>query len=274
LLDLARRNGDRFPHRDDWLGVVAVGEHGRHVGRASTSLALGLDERWSWSTDRWDAFDDVREGFVPIQFEGTIEGPAGASEPPALLVAVNGVVAGVGTQIAGTDPGRWTFSTIVAEELFERGANAVELIVADPTRNGAYLAVSGERDATMTVRTDAAGGLTAVLVGREELDVVPADARQLEVDKAYTDGRTVVVDGWATDTDLDRAPKDVALIVDGRRVSTGVDPYPALAEPTGQLADWGFRLSVPDSAVGGATSGTVLALFDGVAVATPVDWSD
>ena len=274
LFALARRNHDRFPYRDDWLGVTAVGDHGDAVGQATTSLDIGPDEGWSWSTDRAAAFDGVADGFVPIQFDGTLHGPAGAAEPEGVLVAVNGTVAGVGTQITPSGDHSWSFSTIVAEELFQPGANDVEVLLADPNDAGRYIAAAGGRGDSLTVETDSEGLPTSVRARGDVLDVVPTDHRRLEIDAAFTDGRTITVDGWATDTSENRAPEDVVLVVGGRPVSSGVDPYPALAEPTGPLADWGFRLSVPDAAVGGTTRGAVVAVFDGAAVAVPVTWSD
>jgi hypothetical protein len=272
LLDLARRNHERFPYRDDWLGVVALGDHGAEVGRQVSSLDVGPDAGWTWATDRWAAFDDVGDGFVPIQFTGTVSGPGGSLEPDAILVAVNGTVAGVGMRVTGAADDSWTFSTIVAAELFRTGANAVELLVRDPRGTSDYTPVAGARDATMDVVVDEGGRPTSVVTGGAEIEILGADDRRVEIDDAFTDGRTLIVDGWAADTDVDEAPTDIALIVDGRRVSAGVDPYPALAEPTGPLAEWGFRLSVPAGAVEAATEGTVLAVFDDVAVAVAVSW--
>ncbi|MEL7210052.1 MAG: sulfatase-like hydrolase/transferase, partial [Actinomycetota bacterium] len=185
LLELARRNHDRFPHRDDWLGVVAVGQHGVHVGEDVDDLDPDPGAGWSWSTDRATDFERVEEGFVPIQFTGALSGPAGLDEPSVLL-AVNGTVAGVGTQVTeGDEDGSWTFSTIVAPELFELGSNDVELLVEDPEDPDSFLLVPADGAADWTVERDGDGRPESVRLGDEVLPVV-ADGddedRRLHVD--------------------------------------------------------------------------------------------
>jgi hypothetical protein len=236
-------------------------------------LSVGQGDGWTWTTDRSEAFAEVGEGYVPIQFDGAVTGPSGAPAPEAILIAVNGTVAGTGTRITEQGPGSWTFSTIVAEELFRTGANTVEALVVDPSGDHDYLSVPDDRVGPTTVLFDDRGQPVSVRAGDREVEIVPADGRQVEIDAAFTDGRTLVIDGWSADTNRDRLPSDILLVVDGDRVSAGVEPYPALAEPTGELAQWGFRLSVPESAVTGSGDGIVLAVFEDGAVATPVSWT-
>lgn len=273
LLALARRNHRRFPHGDDWLGLVAVGPLGAEVGRPVADLELGDGEGWTWTTDRAGAFDEVGDGFVPIQFDGRVEGPAATPDPAGFLVAVNGTVAGVGVDITADGPGAWTFTTIVAEELFVPGENIVTLYAPDPAGGTGHVPVAGELDPLTTVETGADGEPTTVRRDGEPLALVPADHRQVVVESAFTDGQTVVVEGWAGDTDLDRRPVDIVLLVDGERVNDGVAPHPTGIDPSAEVEHWGFRVTAQATTVGAATNGILVAVFEDGAVALAVDWA-
>ena len=271
LMALARRNHERFPHGDDWFAAVATGPAGMWVGGPTTALDTSSTGGWSWSTDRQAAFAEVGDGFVPVQFSGEVTGPAGAGQPAAILVAVNGTVAGVGTRITEDADQTWTFKTILAEEAFVTGANTVEVFITENDGDGSFVAATGSQPVPVTFSVDADGTLTTVRRGESDIRVVDGAMGRMAVEAAFTDGRAVLVDGWAADTSADRAPLDIALVVDGVRVSTAVEPYPALAEPEGNLATSGFRLSIPDSGVVG-TNGVVVAVFEDMAVTVPVDW--
>ena len=133
LLDIAVRRREEFPYGDDWLGLAAVGDNGDVVGRAvgGEGLPVGDPSTFTVTIDQADEFASLptADGEMPFGMAGTVHGDA---EPPELVVAINGQVAGV---LGGYRPvgGGWSFMGYVAD-LYDAGAN--DVAVYEVTRDG------------------------------------------------------------------------------------------------------------------------------------------
>ena len=130
-LDIAARRGQQFPQGDDWIGLAAVGDNGDLVGRDLTEFEVGENSDYTATIDQRDEFAELPTdaGEMPFAISGTVVGP---DEPPELLVAVNGRLAGV---IGGYTPngGGWTFIGYLAD-LYRPGSN--DVVVYEARRSG------------------------------------------------------------------------------------------------------------------------------------------
>jgi hypothetical protein len=129
---IAARRREDFPYGDDWMALAAVGDNGDLVGTPVADLAIGDSSEWRATLDQADLFDHLPtdDGELPFVLAGTVRG--GSSEPPELLAAVNGTLAGVvGGYRRGGDG--WAFTGYVAD-LYVAGRNDVALYEA--TRDG------------------------------------------------------------------------------------------------------------------------------------------
>jgi len=124
LLGVVRRHAADFPHGWDWTALAAVGEHGAIVGRPLADLDVGAPSALRWAPANEAAFGSVPNaaGEAPQLVTGTVTAPGGV-EPPALVIVVNGTVAGVtgGYERRGED---WSFSSMLGPVL-RRGANQI-----------------------------------------------------------------------------------------------------------------------------------------------------
>ncbi len=146
-------HADDFP-RGGWLGVAAVGEFGALVGTPQGDLAASGTEDgsagagWSVHLDQAEAFEsiDLTAGLVPLRVTGTLRLPPGVEAPPEeVLVVLNGTVAGVGGGWSVAEGGGFSFSALLADELFVEGRNRWQVLVPDPAgAPGSFLAVSQE----------------------------------------------------------------------------------------------------------------------------------
>ena len=77
------------------MALAAVGDNGDLVGTAVADLEIGDPSEWRATLDQADLFDDLPtdDGELPFVLAGTVTG--GSSEPPELVAAVNGTIAGV-----------------------------------------------------------------------------------------------------------------------------------------------------------------------------------
>jgi hypothetical protein len=127
VLDIARRRGEAFPYGDDWIALAAVGDNGDLVGRKVDEIELGADSAFTATIDQRAEFADLPtdDGEMPFAVSGKARGP---DEPPELLVAVNGELAGV---IGGYAPdgAGWTFIGYLAD-LYRDGSNDVAIYEA------------------------------------------------------------------------------------------------------------------------------------------------
>ena len=128
VLEIAARRAEEFPHGDDWTALAAVGAHGDLVGARVADLTVGSPSAWRARLDQAALLDDLPtdDGELPLVLAGSVDAATGdTEEPPELLAAVNGRIAGV---VGGYRAGRggWLFNGYVAD-LYRDGANEVEL---------------------------------------------------------------------------------------------------------------------------------------------------
>jgi hypothetical protein len=122
---IAERRADDFPGGDGWAALAAVGEHADLVGTAVDEPSLGQPSRLRVELAQADELAELPtdDGELPFVLAGTVTGTS--SEPPELLVAVNGTVAGVAGGYEPDGDG-WTFGAFVGD-VFRDGANDVAL---------------------------------------------------------------------------------------------------------------------------------------------------
>lgn len=125
LFEVVQRHATDFPHGWDWTALAAVGEHGALVGTSLDDLEVGAPSRLSWLPDNAGSLASLptEHGQAPQLITGVIREPDG-SEPPPLVIAANGTVAGVTGGYDRTEAG-WTFSSVLGPYLV-RGANQVD----------------------------------------------------------------------------------------------------------------------------------------------------
>ena len=102
-------------------------------GGPSAIASVGDSER-TWTTDQRDRLADWRpdaDGLAPMLLASVLRGDGPV--PDAAVVVVNGRVAGVAGDFSEGDGGV-TFNALISEEILERGANDVVLLL--PTRSG------------------------------------------------------------------------------------------------------------------------------------------
>jgi hypothetical protein len=132
VVEIAAGRTRDFPHGDDWTALAAIGEHGDLVGTDVADHAVGEPSELHATLDQADLFDDLptAAGTEPFVVAGEVHDTA--TEPPELVVALNGTIAGVvgGYRPDGTD---WAFNGYVAD-FFESGSNEVALY--EVTRDG------------------------------------------------------------------------------------------------------------------------------------------
>jgi hypothetical protein len=131
VLDIARKRAEEFPYGDDWIALAAVGPNGDLVGREVADVPLGTPSEFTVSIDQQSEFAQVpsRDLELPYAISGRVDGPA---QPPELLAAINGRIAGV---IGGYRPAGegWEFIGYLAD-LYRLGHN--EVAVYEVSRSG------------------------------------------------------------------------------------------------------------------------------------------
>jgi hypothetical protein len=129
---IAARRHDDFPYGDDWMALAAVGDNGDLVGTPVADLEVGDPSVRRAVLDQADLFDALPtdDGELPFVLAGTVTG--GSSEPPELVAAVNGTIAGVVGGYRRSGDG-WAFTGYVAD-LYVAGRN--EVVLYEVTRAG------------------------------------------------------------------------------------------------------------------------------------------
>jgi hypothetical protein len=139
---IAERRSADFPLGDDWTALAGVGDNGDLVGTRVDDLEIGDASEWRATLDQAELFDALPtdEGELPFVLVGSVtrdspdppEPNQPELEPPELVAAVNGTIAGVvgGYRRSG---GRWAFTGYVAD-LYVAGRNDVRLY--DVSRDG------------------------------------------------------------------------------------------------------------------------------------------
>jgi sulfatase-like protein len=135
LVEVVERRAEDFPYGDDWLALAAVGENGDLVGRRVDELSVGTPSRYRATLRQQRMLRDLpsRRGMMPYVLVGDLTaGDGSKDEPPELLAAVNGTLAGV---VGGYKPdgAGWVFAGYVAD-FYRPGANEVSLY--EVTRDG------------------------------------------------------------------------------------------------------------------------------------------
>jgi hypothetical protein len=125
VLAIAARRAEQFPKGDDWVALAAVGENGDLVGRKVGALTVGEPSTYTATLAQQALFSDLptADGTEPFVLDGTARG--GSTEPPELLAAINGRIAGVVGGYRPTANG-WNFTGYVAD-FYREGANEVTL---------------------------------------------------------------------------------------------------------------------------------------------------
>jgi hypothetical protein len=123
-LAIAARRAAEFPYGDDWTAIAAVGPLGDLVGNDVSSHSVGAPSRFEAALADADLFADLPtpSGQLPFVLHGTI---TGETDPPEMVAAVNGRIAGVigGYRPSGTG---WEFIGYVAD-FYRDGSNEVEI---------------------------------------------------------------------------------------------------------------------------------------------------
>ena len=136
-LDIAARHAADVGG-DDWDGLAAVGIGRDLVGQRVADLATGEPSELTWAPDDEDVFGSLptEDGRMPYLIGATVTAPDGG-QPPEILVAVNGTIAGVaGTHVHGDDG--WRAFGVMAP-YFRDGANTVEAFEVESTDLGPVL---------------------------------------------------------------------------------------------------------------------------------------
>ncbi len=135
VIEIARQRAEDFPYGDGWTALAAVGENGDLVGRRVDEFSVGRPSRYGASLRQQWILRDLpsRGGEMPYVLVGTAAAHDGSKDqPPELLAAVNGTLAGV---VGGYRPDRggWAFAGYVAD-FYHLGAN--DVVLYEVTRDG------------------------------------------------------------------------------------------------------------------------------------------
>jgi hypothetical protein len=123
---------------EDWVGLAGVGVHRELVGEEVSAFDVGRPSAYGVNLRRDADLSDLPtpDGEVPFVVRGWVTAPDGSrDEPPELLVAVNGRLAGVigGYERDGT---RWEFDAYVAD-FYQRRANELRVYEVGEGDDGA-----------------------------------------------------------------------------------------------------------------------------------------
>jgi hypothetical protein len=112
LFTAAEHQQSYLPYGEDWVAMAAIGPYGGLVGTPVSGYEVGEPSAMSWSLDDRPSLDDpsLTGGAVPVLMTGTVH--ATTNEPPDLIVALDGTIAGtIGAQDRAGDG--WAFSGIL-----------------------------------------------------------------------------------------------------------------------------------------------------------------
>lgn len=262
LFDQVERNHAWVPDQSSWVGVAGAGASGNLVGEPAASLHITESQEVKWSLDLGASLDDVDRdsGIVQTYLTGRIEVPDGLAGDQ-LLIVVNGTVAGTGYILADS-PSGGALRALIAEDLVEEGANEVEILVG----SGSGEWVAGSPDVLTLELSDAEG---------RALELSNEGSRRVQVDDVAPTADGWVIEGWAADVTRKVTPETVYVFVGERLVEFGP---PDLENrnvvrwfESEELLVSGFSFEIPaDEVPEGVEQVTVVAEFDGVAVADPV----
>ncbi len=267
LRRVVQRNEQRFGRDPGWRGVFAAGDRGGVVGEQVADLPTTGSTDLAWSIDQEDALAavDPSSGFVPLLVSGRLVGPSGTRLPDALLIAVNGTVAGTGGgyRVAGDTT---TFNALLAESAMRPGRNEVQVLIPSGRGTATTYAIAEHVDGPTYALRDGHlvpdGGGPAIAVNPQ------TRAQRLEVESAFEDGQTLALKGWAADTDEDTLADAVLVFVDGEQVGTASrEERPDLVPRLGDdLTQAGFESVISAERAPRGSDLEVVALFGDRAV--------
>ncbi|MBL8777991.1 MAG: sulfatase-like hydrolase/transferase [Acidimicrobiales bacterium] len=136
VMEVVERDHEYLPNGDDWLGVFGQGEYADLVGEDVEDLDVRGGSGRTWTNDQQERLADWQpdaDGLAPMLLASSLEADGGAV-PDGGVVVVNGRVAGVAGDFHEGDDGRIAFNALISEEILQRGANDVVLLL--PTRSG------------------------------------------------------------------------------------------------------------------------------------------
>ena len=124
LFDLVDRHVAQVPNGEDWTGLAAVGEHADMVGTPLADYEVGGESDLRWAADGEAEFDSLptADGRTPQVLNGSVQA-SDDERPPALVVSVNGTIAGVIDGYYRSGSG-WRFSSVLGPFLRD-GANEI-----------------------------------------------------------------------------------------------------------------------------------------------------
>ncbi len=254
-LAAAARNAAWFPHGTGWRGLAAPGAAGALVGSEVDGLELEADAGIA-TTDVDASVVDRSTGYAPLLIPIAVE-PAGEM-PQRVLVAVDGIIAGVGLPVQD-EPG--LFRAILDPGLLPDGAHTLRVFAWNDDGVGELTLQAGSR-----LERTPEGWMVAGQVLTEE----PSSATRLGfVEQVSTDGPVMAVSGWAADLDRRQSPQFVAL-VDGDTVlsvDTALTTRSDVANEHGEdVAQAAFSMRGPAS-----DGAEVVVVFEDSTLTLPAD---
>lgn len=262
LFQQVERNHVWVPDQTSWVGVAGAGPYSDLIGVDAGSLDLVESEDVTWSLDEGASLADVHleDGIVQTFLTGRIELPENIASDE-LIILVNGRVAGTGYLLRDSETGG-AIRALISEEFVTEGHNEIDVLVS--SGEGSWVAGS-------------AGVLTLELTDEEgrTLELANEGSRRIQVDEVRRTADGWVVEGWAADVSRKRTADDVYVFVSEELVARGPtdveNPNVVRWFESEDLLLSGFTFVIPEDAVPeGIEQLTVVAEFDGVAVADPV----
>ncbi len=262
LYDQVERNHAWIPDQASWIAVAGVGAHADLIGVEFGSLSVQESEEVRWSLDHGRSLADVHpdDGYVQTFLTGRIELPA-RLQSDDLLVVANGHVAGTGYVIRDSPTGG-TIRALVTEELLQEGHNVVDILVYA----GSDSWVAGSPDVLTLDLVDASG---------RTLELANEGNRRVQVDDVRRSASGWEIEGWAADVGRKQIPDTVYVFVGEVLLASG-----ETNRENRNVVRWydsedllmsGFHFEIPARSVPAEVEQlTVVAEFDGIAVADPV----
>lgn len=261
-------------HEGGWPEIFRVGVHAEYVGMRVSDLDVVGPSPSSFSIERDVLLDyvDLDSGFLPLLLEGHVRVEDGEEPPGELLVAINGVIAGVGGGFRLDSQGH-AFSAFLDERAFRNGPTDVAILAAEggdhPRR---FHRLQRRREDVYRIQGELArdAGTISTPDGRELAFVGSGGRWRLGLGETQDHGEVIAIHGWGGDLEEQRGPDAVLLFAGGVHVATARlgFPRPRVAEHHGDgLRSSGFEILFPRAiAMGKEVPLHVVALFETRAV--------
>jgi len=138
VLVAARRNAD-LVNDGGWLSLLQVGPAGPLVGERVSTVPSDGSVAGTWTMDREEQLRDIGRGLArPVAVEGTIDVDLDGPLPTQVLIALDGILAGIGD--LNTDTGE--FAALLDEQRLTPGPHELDLYL--PTADGAIQRIEGD----------------------------------------------------------------------------------------------------------------------------------